>query len=164
MRLQESQIKRLQRFARLTGSSPSEAAAVLIEEGLRRMEFAFVDFRQSSRGREAFLQGSSLAVWEIVMIAKSYQMDVESTADHLECAPVRVQAALNYYRAVPSEIDAALEDNASYDFDKVSRMLPQVTQFSGSAKASVAEGAEQYKAKRSTKVTKAKALKKSRKA
>jgi hypothetical protein len=36
-----------------------------------------------------------------------------------------VQAAANYAAAFPEEINAALDDNASYDAQKVRRMLPQ---------------------------------------
>jgi len=51
-RLAPQQEKRLQRKARQLGRTPSEASALLIEEGLRRDEFAFIDFRDSPVGPE----------------------------------------------------------------------------------------------------------------
>ncbi len=98
---------------------------MLIEEGLRRQEFAFIEFRDSAAGRRACIQGSSLAVWEVIMIAKDYHMNVEKTAQHLEWPSHRVQAAFNYYRSFSDEIELAIEDNASYDFDRIKSMLPQ---------------------------------------
>jgi hypothetical protein len=41
--------------------TPSDASVRLVEEGLRRSEFAFLDFRDSPAGRQAYSQGSTLA-------------------------------------------------------------------------------------------------------
>jgi hypothetical protein len=128
MRLKEGQMERLRRVARRLGLTPSEISARLVEEALRRGEFAFIDFRDSAVGRQAYLQGSSLAVWEVVMVAQCYDLDPERTAAHLRWPVVRVQAALNYARAFPEEIDAAIRDNDAVDFEALSRMLPQATQ------------------------------------
>jgi hypothetical protein len=130
IRLKEGQMERLRRVARQLGLTPSETSARLVEESLRRGEFAFIDFRDSAVGRQAYLQGSSLAVWEVVMVAQCYDaLDPERTAEHLRWPVVRVQAALNYARAFPEEIDAAIRDNDAVDFEALSRMLPQATQF-----------------------------------
>jgi len=47
----------------------SDASARLVEEGLRRSEFAFLDFADSPAGRQAYMQGSTLAVWEGARLA-----------------------------------------------------------------------------------------------
>ena len=47
MRLPEESGKRLKRMATRHGWTPSDASARLVEEGLRRSEFAFIDFRDS---------------------------------------------------------------------------------------------------------------------
>jgi predicted DNA-binding protein len=62
MRLPVESGKRLKRLANRHGWTPSDASARLVEEGLRRSEFAFLDFRDSSAGRQAHIQGSTLAV------------------------------------------------------------------------------------------------------
>jgi len=98
-RLDPGQEKRLEKKAKELGRSPSETGALLIEEGLRRDEFGFIDCRNSPVGRQAYLQGSTLAVWEVVWISRSYKGDVLKTADHLEMSPLKVQAALNYAKA-----------------------------------------------------------------
>lgn len=137
IRLRGEQLERLRRFARLLGATASEAAALLVEEGLRRSEFAFIDFRNSSAGRQAFMQGSRVTVWQVIMIARAYGMDVQKTAEHLQCPDFRVQAALNYYSSFPSEIEEALEENASYDFRKLQQMLPQIQAFTAAAPTKV---------------------------
>ena len=71
------------------------------------------------------MQGSTLAVWEIVLVAQTYELDVARTAEHLGWRSVRVQAALNYAAAFPEEMEAAMRDNAAMDFESLSRMLPQ---------------------------------------
>jgi len=41
-----------------------------------RSEFAFIDFRDSAAGRQAYIQGSTLAVWEVMLLVQSYKSDV----------------------------------------------------------------------------------------
>ena len=129
MRIQEEQMERLGRLARQLGRSPSETSALLVEESLRRSEFAYLDFRNSPVGRQAFVQGTSLAVWEVALVGQSYGMNPERTAAHLQWPLPRVQAALNYATAFLDEIEAAIQDNEALDFETLSRMLPQATRF-----------------------------------
>lgn len=129
LRVSHEQAERLQRKARRLGRTASETGAILLEEGLRRDEFSFIDFRDSTVGRQAFIQGTRLSVWMVVKMARRFDSNVEQTAKHLERSPLQIQAALNYANAFSDEIEAAIEDNDSYDFAKVSRMLPQVRLF-----------------------------------
>ena len=75
MRLPAESGKRLKRMANRHGWTPSDASARLVEEGLRRAEFGFIDFRDSPAGRQAYLQGSTLAVWEVMLLVHSYKED-----------------------------------------------------------------------------------------
>jgi hypothetical protein len=102
--------------------------------GLR--EFAFIDFRDSAAGRQACIQSSSLAVWEVVLLVRSYEHDLTATAKHLRWPVAKVQTAVNYAEAFPDEIDQALVDNNALDFTALKRMLPQAVEFSpGKAKS-----------------------------
>ena len=104
-------------------------------EDLRRSEFAFVDFRDSAAGRQACIQGSSLAVWEVMLLVRSYKNDLRATAKHLEWPIGKVQAAANYAEAFPYKIDEALAENSAADFRALKRMLPQAVEFTaGKAK------------------------------
>lgn len=117
------------RKAKQLGRSPSETGALLIEEGLRRDEFAFIDFRDSPSGRQAYVQGSTLAVWEVGWIAHGYEEDVGKTAAHLCLSPLKVKAALNYAQVFPDEIQEAIQEHQACDFASLSRMLPQAEIF-----------------------------------
>jgi hypothetical protein len=129
MRLPAESGNRLKRMANRHGWTPSDASARLVEEGLRRSEFAFIDFRDSAAGRQAYIQGSTLAVWEVLLLVQSYRGDVRTTARHLKWPEGKVQAAVNYAKAFPEEIEVALSENAATDFEALKRMLPQATEF-----------------------------------
>jgi hypothetical protein len=129
MRLSAESGNRLKRMANRHGWTPSDASARLVEEGLRRSEFAFVDFRDSAAGREAYIQGSTLAVWEVLLLVESYRADVFAVAKHLKWPEAKVQAAINYARAFREEIERALSENAAMDFEGLKRVLPQATEF-----------------------------------
>ena len=125
MRLPAASGKRLKRMANRHGWTASDASARLVEEGLRRSEFAFIDFRDSASGRQAYLQSSTLAVWEIMVLVDSYRKNVPAVAKHLEWSEARVRAAVNYAAAFPDEIEEAIADNAAVDFEAIKKMLPQ---------------------------------------
>ena len=129
MRLPIASGKRLKSMANRHGWTPSDASARLVEEGLRRSEFAFLDFRDSAVGRQAYIQGSSLAVWEVMLLVRSYKNDLQAIAKHLHWPKAKVQAAVNYAKAFPGEINEALAENHANNFTAISRMLPQAVEF-----------------------------------
>jgi uncharacterized protein (DUF433 family) len=129
MRLPADSGNRLKRMANRHGWTPSDASARLVEEGLRRSEFAFIDFRDSAAGRQACIQGSTLAVWEVLLLVQSYKGDVAAVAKHLKWPEAKVQAAINYAKAFPEETEGAVSENAAVDFEALKRMLPQAIEF-----------------------------------
>ena len=96
MRLPIASGKRLKRLARQHGWTPSDTSARLVEEGLRRSEFAFIDFRDSAAGRQAYVQGSSLAVWEVCCSSEVTGRMRLRVARHLQWPELKVRAAINY--------------------------------------------------------------------
>src|SRR5271165_3931787 len=129
MRLPAESGNRLKRMASRHGWTPSDASARLVEEGLRRSEFAFIDFRDSAAGRQACIQGSTLAVWEVMLLVRSYQGNVPAVAKHLRWPEAKVEAAVNYAEVFPEEIEEATSENHAADFETLKRMLPQATEF-----------------------------------
>jgi hypothetical protein len=129
MRLPAESGKRLKRMANRHGWTPSDASARLVEEGLRRSEFAFIDFRDSLAGRQACIQGSTLAVWEVMLLIRAYKSSTTAAAKHLKWPEAKVQAAVHYAEAFPTEIDEALAENDATDFEMLKRMLPQAVEF-----------------------------------
>jgi hypothetical protein len=129
MRLPVESGKRLRRIANRHGWTPSDASARLVEEGLRRSEFAFLDFRDSPAGRQAYVQGSTLAVWEVILLLGSYKGNIAAVAKHLRWPEAKVRAAVHYAEAYPGEIDEATAENDAADFETLKRMLPQTVDF-----------------------------------
>jgi uncharacterized protein (DUF433 family) len=125
LRLKDDQARRLERAARRFGRTVSETAALLLEEALRQAEFAFIEFRDSTAGRQAYLKRSRLAVWQVASLARSFDGDIERTAAHLEVPTPWIQAALAYAAAYPAEIDAAIADNAQ-DAVRLTRLVPNL--------------------------------------
>ena len=124
------QIEPLQRFSLPWICTPDKTAAILpeakAEEELRRTYFALIDFRNSPAGRQVCIQGTSLTVWQVVMVACSYGMSADQTAHHLECPLAHVQTALDYAAAFPAEIEAALTANRALGFEDMHGKAPHV--------------------------------------
>ena len=83
-----------------------------------------IEFRDSVVGRQAYLRGSTLAVWEVVMLVRERKNDAEATAAYLGWPVARVEAAFRYAAAYPEEIEAALRETMAVDADALRRLLP----------------------------------------
>jgi hypothetical protein len=64
-------------------------------------------------------------VWEVVFLLRSHNGNVAAVAKHLRWPEAKVRAAVNYAEAFPEEINEAMAENDSADFDTLKRMLPQ---------------------------------------
>lgn len=122
--LRDEQAARLDRFATGLRKSRGEATAQLIEEGLRHAEFPGIEFRDSMAGREPYVVGSRLAVWEVLMIAEGYGLEVGPTAEHLQLDHGRVAQALRYASAFEPEVRCALDENRAITPEKLRASLP----------------------------------------
>jgi uncharacterized protein (DUF433 family) len=60
--------------------------------------------------RQACLKGR-VPVWQVLLVGKAHDMDVDKTAAHLQLKVEQVRTAFDYYAAFPEEIDGLLEDN-----------------------------------------------------
>ena len=124
MHLSDAQAERLERFARDRNADPEQTGVRLIDEALRMADHPTIEFRDSVVGRQAYLRGSTLAVWEVVMLVRERKNDAEVTAAYLGWPVARVAAALRYAAAYPEEIEAALRENRAVDVDALRRLLP----------------------------------------
>lgn len=109
----------LKRLTRRLGRSAAEMAARLVDEGLRREEFASIEFRDSPVGRHAHLKETRVAAWQAVNLARACHNDAAAVARHLSWPESRVRAALNYAGAFPDAIETAIEDGQTFDFTLV---------------------------------------------
>ncbi|MDR5696057.1 MAG: DUF433 domain-containing protein [Armatimonadota bacterium] len=67
-------------------------------------KFPLIEFRASSLGRQPYIKGTGLAVWEVALVAKQLGMDARKVAEHLGWPEERVQAALRYAEVYPDEV------------------------------------------------------------
>jgi predicted transcriptional regulator len=133
LRLPDDQAKRLKRQARRLGRTPSETGRLLIEEALRQIEFAHIEFRDFPAGRQACIKGRRVQVWMVMTIAHGYSNDLKKTARHLEMPEEWVQSAFNYADSFPEEIRDAIEDNHK-SFDELKHKLPTLERFTVSTR------------------------------
>ena len=110
-RLKDEQVERLQRAARRLGRTPSQTAALFLEESLRRCDYPLIEFRDSPARRQAYVPGTRIAVWHVVVLAREYGGDASKTAAYLQIPEVQVKAALAYASGYPDEIETAIADN-----------------------------------------------------
>jgi uncharacterized protein (DUF433 family) len=134
--LTDDQAARLGPIAERLGGTLGEAGAVLIEEALREAEFPWIDFRDTILGRQAFAQGSGMAVWEVIMVARDVGMDAQKVAELLSVPLPMVQGCLRYTEAYPDEIYGALAENDACDFESLKKAIPTAEEFVARGKVS----------------------------
>jgi uncharacterized protein (DUF433 family) len=130
LRVPDQMVERLDKFARRLGNgmTRTKASVMLLEESLRESEFANIEYRDSIIGRQPYLKGSGLAIWEVIMIAKSFDFDVKIVAENYELRVEAVESAINFYKVYKDEIDQAISDN-NIGFDEIKRQFPQARRF-----------------------------------
>lgn len=89
--------------ARAARTSKSDLVARYVIEKSLETEFPGISFRDSLSGREAYLTGHRVAVWEVLAVYEETR-SIEKTADHFGWVRVLVKRALAYARAFPQEI------------------------------------------------------------
>jgi uncharacterized protein (DUF433 family) len=98
--------------ARIARTSKSDLVARYVIEKSLETEFPGVSFRDSLSGREAYLTGHRVAVWEVLDVY-SETKSVEKTAEHFRWPRVLVKRALAYAKAFPEEIGRSREGETS---------------------------------------------------
>ena len=89
--------------ARAARTSKSDLVARYVIEKSVETQYPGISFRDSLSGREAYLTGHRVAVWEVVSVHDEVK-SVERTTRHFGWPRVLVQRALKYAKAFPEEI------------------------------------------------------------
>src|SRR5438034_1239313 len=76
-RLPEEVSEELRRFAERRRISTSAAASQLLDEALRMEKFPGVSFRWTAIGRQPFITGSGMMVWELYHVWLDHKRDVK---------------------------------------------------------------------------------------
>ncbi|MCI0538049.1 MAG: hypothetical protein L0Z50_22765 [Verrucomicrobiales bacterium] len=129
VRLDPEDVNKLKQLARRAGRTPSEVGADLLSESIRRSDFAFIEFRDSAAGRQAYIQGTRLWVWQAITVLRAHGGDAAKAAAHLRWPEAKMHAAVAYAKAFPSEIEEAIKESEAVDFEKLSRLLPGIQRF-----------------------------------
>jgi uncharacterized protein (DUF433 family) len=94
--------------ARAARTSKSDLVARYVIEKSLETEFPGISFRDSLSGREAYLTGHRVAVWEVLAVHEETK-SIERTANHFGWPRVLVKRALAYAKAFADEISRARE-------------------------------------------------------
>jgi uncharacterized protein (DUF433 family) len=95
--------------ARAARTSKSDLVARYVIEKSVETEFPGISFRDSLSGREAYLTGHRVAVWEVLAVHEETR-SVEKTASHFRWPRVLVKRALAYAKAFPKEVHTARDE------------------------------------------------------
>jgi uncharacterized protein (DUF433 family) len=98
--------------ARVAKTSKSDLVARYVIEKSLETEFPGISFRDSISGREAYLTGHRVAVWE-VLEAYEEAKSIEKTAEHFCWPRVLVKRALAYAKAFPDEVARSRDGETS---------------------------------------------------
>ena len=96
------------RQARNARTSKSDLVARYVIEKSLETEFPGISFRDSIGGREAYLTGRRVAVWEVLAVHQETG-SIAGTADHFHWPRALVMRALAYAKAFPDEVSASRE-------------------------------------------------------
>jgi uncharacterized protein (DUF433 family) len=102
-RIEEDAAALLARQARRRHLEVSTLSSLYLKEKAREEEFPGIGFRDAIGGREAYVLGHRVAVWEVV---DAYRQagTIDRTAAHFRWPPALVRCALAYARSFPKEI------------------------------------------------------------
>jgi len=102
-RLEKDAAKLLSQQAKRRQLEVSTLTALYLTEKAREVEFPGIGFRDHIGGREAYILGHRVAVWEVVDLYKEVG-SIKKVADHFNWPEYRVKCALEYAKAFPVEI------------------------------------------------------------
>ena len=138
LRLKEAEAAYLAKQARRMQRTRGETAALLLAEKLREEEFPHIQFRKTAVGRQPFIRGTNLKVWQIATWVRDLQASKpkrsakkeESLAvrigSYLSVEPEKVQAALDYWAAYPDEINRVVEEVENTTVEDLRRRFPNL--------------------------------------
>jgi len=119
----EAEIKR--EIARRGVREWSTGVLQLIDEGIRMSRAPGVVFVSAWDGRRAALAFTGLEIWEIIRFWKARGENWEVFRKEFEeLSEAQLQAAVNYYRLYPADIDARLAEEESWTPERVAAEFP----------------------------------------
>jgi uncharacterized protein (DUF433 family) len=102
-RIEQDHADLLSRQAKRRHLEVSTLSSLYLKEKALEEEFPGIGFRDSAGGREAYVLGHRVAVWEVVDVYREAKT-IATTAAHFSWTPALVRCALAYAKAFPAEI------------------------------------------------------------
>jgi uncharacterized protein (DUF433 family) len=102
-RIEKDAADLLSRQAKRRQVEVSTLSSLYLKEKALEEEFAGIGFRDSVAGREAYMLGSRVAVWEVLDVYREAKT-IAKTADHFGWPDYLVKCALAYARAFQDEL------------------------------------------------------------
>ena len=93
----------LSRQAKRRHLETSTLSSLYLKEKALEEEFPGIGFRDAAAGREAYILGQRVAVWEVVDVHREAK-SISRTADHFGWPDYLVKCALAYAKQYPEEI------------------------------------------------------------
>ena len=103
-RIEEDHAALLSRQAKRRHLEVSTLSSLYLKEKAYEEEFPGIGFRDSVGGREAYVLGHRVAVWEVVDVQREAKT-IAKTAEHFRWTPALVRCALAYAKAFPKEVE-----------------------------------------------------------
>jgi len=104
-RIEKDAAALLAQHARRRHLEGSTLSSLYLTEKAREEEFPGIGFRDHVGGREAYVLGHRVAVWEVIDVHKEAQ-SIKRAAAHFGWAEYLIKCALDYAKAFPAEIAA----------------------------------------------------------
>lgn len=102
-RIESDHAALLSRQAKRRHLEVSTLSSLYLKEKALEEEFPGIGFRDSAGGREAYVLGHRIAVWEVVDVYNEAG-SADKTAGHFSWPPALVRCALAYAKAFPDDI------------------------------------------------------------
>lgn len=102
-RIDASQAALLARQAKRRHLEVATLSSLYLKEKALEEEYSGIGFRDGAGGREAFILGHRIAVWEVVDVVDQVKTIAEA-ADHFRWPPALVRSAMAFATAFPTEI------------------------------------------------------------
>ena len=107
-RMEKDDAALLTKQARRRNLEVSTLSSLYLREKAQEEEFPGIGFRGGAAGREAYVLGHRVAVWEVVA-AQREAGTIAKTAAHFRWPPALVRCALAFARAYPADIERQRE-------------------------------------------------------
>ena len=103
-RIEKDDAALLARQAKRRHLEVSTLSSLYLKEKALEEEFPGIGFRDSAGGREAYVLGHRVAVWEVVDVFREAKA-VAKVAGHFRWPPALVRCALAFSKAFPKDIE-----------------------------------------------------------